>query len=401
MLKRLRAKFVCINMAIITVMLCVILGMVLHFTRENLREQSIQMMQAAAAGTFQPSRPGETPPLAQPYFMVQIGIRGETTVYGTDMFDLSDDALLEELMEIAFVGTDQSGVIEEYHLRYYRVATMLSQTVVFADITGEEETISTLTRNCVLIGVLAFLLFLVVSLFLARWAVKPVEKAWVQQRQFVADASHELKTPLTVITTNAELLQNPACSGEEREKFSGSIVTMARQMRGLVEGMLELARVDNGAVRSASERLDLSELTENTTLPFEALFFERELLLDCRIEPELFVKGSAAHLRQVIEILLDNAQKYASGGPEVRLDLRKWGRGSCLLCVANHGEPMTDRELKDIFKRFYRADPVRSMNHSYGLGLSIAESIVRDHGGRIWAESRDGLVLFYVQLPLA
>jgi len=400
MLKRLRTKFVCINMAIITVMLFVVFGMVLHFTAANLEDQSIQMMQAAAAGSVQPARPGEGIPVAQPYFMVETNLLGEITYYGTNLFDLSDEALVEDLLEIAFLGTEQSGVIEHYNLRYYRVVTMIGQTVVFADISGEQETMRTLIRNCAGIGLLAFVVFLLISLLLARWAVKPVDRAWTQQRQFVADASHELKTPLTVITTNAELLHDPDCTESERTRFTESILTMTHQMRGLVEGMLELARVDNGAVRAVSERLDMSELTENTTLPFEALFFEKQLMLDCRIEPELFVRGSAAHLRQVIEILLDNASKYAAGSPEVTLELRKVGRGQAQLCVANHASPMSDQELKDIFKRFYRADKVRSMNHSYGLGLSIAESIVKDHGGRIWAESRDDKILFYVQIPL-
>ena len=145
-------------------------------------------------------------------------------------------------------------------------------------------------RTCGIIGGVSLLAFLFISVFLARWAVRPVEKAWDQQRQFVADASHELKTPLTVILTNAELLQTPGYGGADRA--AESILTVARQMRGLVESLLELARVDNGAVKTALARLDLSRLVSDALLPFEPLYFERGLELESKIAEDIPVNGS-------------------------------------------------------------------------------------------------------------
>ena len=257
-----------------------------------------------------------------------------------------------------------------------------------------------LTDTCILIGVLGFAVFLGLSFLLARWAVKPVETAWNQQRQFVADASHELKTPLTVILTNAELLQEPEYDEQARSRFVDSIMTMSHQMRGLVESLLELARVDNGGQNMVFSRLNFSELVSDALLPFEPVYFEKGLTLESNVEENLFVRGSQQHLKQVADILLDNASKYAFADSTVRVILRRQG-SHCLLSVASAGDTISKEDLKNIFKRFYRMDKARSMNHSYGLGLSIADSIVGKHGGKIWAESADGVNTFFVQLPAA
>ncbi len=222
-----------------------------------------------------------------------------------------------------------------------------------------------------------------------------------KRRQFVSDASHELKTPLTVILTNAEILQESDWDATRTDRFVDNIRTMAEQMRGLVEGLLELARVDNGAVRTAFAAVDFSRLVSEALLPFEPLFFEQNLQLESEIQDRILLHGSERHLCQVVDILLDNAQKYSSTGGRTVVRLRRQGRNHCVLTVANQGMPIPQQELRQIFKRFYRVDPVRSMNRSYGLGLSIAETIVREHQGKIWAESRNGYNVFSVQFPIS
>ena len=399
MLKRLRIKIVCFTMAIVAIMLCVIFGLVYYFTKSDLEAESLRMMQTVAINPFQLGRPAERPDEVRlPYFTLQIGPRGEVIAAGGGYYDLSDEAFLEELIEAAFSSREQAGVLKEYNLRFCRVAAPPSQCIVFADMSIEQATLSNLIRTSLVIGMLSLLVFLGISLYLAHIAVKPVEQAWRQQKQFVADASHELKTPLTVILTNAELLQSSGQSEGAKTQFSNSILTMSHQMRGLVESLLELARVDNGAVQMAFEELEFSQLVADAVLPFEPLCFEQGLKLFCDIEDGIKLKGSRSHLRQVIDILLDNAMKYSTPQGEVVIGLKKQGR-SCLLSVSNPGEPISPEDLKNIFKRFYRVDKVRSMNHSYGLGLSIAEGIVTGHHGKIWAESTDGVNRFAVLLP--
>lgn len=313
-------------------------------------------------------------------------------------FDLSDEDLVEEILRQAEASEERIGVLKQYKLRYRKNYSPTQKHIVFADISGEMAAMRSLVKNCSLVCALSLAVFFGISLFLARWAVRPVEKAWNQQRQFVADASHELKTPLTVIMTNAELLQDPVYGDAERQGFAEGILTMSRQMRNLVEGLLELARVDNGTAKMEFVPLDFSTLAADCMLIFEPVFFERSLSLESWLEPGLRVRGSETHLRQVLEILLDNAAKYTTSGMAVTVRLCAQGNG-CLFSVSGPGEEISREDLENIFKRFYRGDKSRHRDGGYGLGLAIADSIIREHKGKIWAQSEGGINTFFVQLP--
>lgn len=400
MIKRLKLIFICINMVIVTAMLLVIFGTVLHFTQANLEQQSERMLQSVLESRGHP-RPGELSGQAQlPYFYVSVNSFGELSATFSGYYDLTDTDALQEIISLTLSDPAQSGVLKDCGLRFLKRTTPFGQSIVFADMSSELATMGSLVKNCVIIGIASFIAFLGLSFLLAGWAVKPVESAWNQQRQFVSDASHELKTPLTVILTNAELLQQGGYAEEDREKFVSSILTMSHQMRGLVESLLELARVDNGGQNMVFSRLNYSELVTDALLPFEPVYFEKGLLLESEVAEGVFVKGSAQHLKQVLDILLDNASKYAAPDSAVQVTLRTQG-AHCLLSAANPGEEISKEDLKNIFKRFYRVDKARSMNHSYGLGLAIAEGIIHRHNGKIWAESGGGINTFFVQLPLA
>lgn len=400
MIQRLRFKFVLVNMGIVTILLCTILGLVFYFTSAQLEMESIRMMEDIASRPFQLDAPGEPgPDVRLPFFTLQVGPHGELMSADGGYYDLSDGDLLSGLVATAAASPQRLGVISEYELRYYRVDAPASQRLVFADISSERATLEGLRTTCLLIGGLSFFAFLWVSILLSKWAVRPVELAWKQQRRFVAAASHELKTPLTVIMTNTELLAAPELREEKREKSLSSILAMSRQMRGLIEQMLELARTDSPEAAALFRPVDLSRLVSQAVLPFEPLFFERGLSLDAQVEEGIGVTGEETQLRRVVEILLDNAQKYAKPGGSAAVVLRRRGRGRCVLSVSDEGDPIPPEERRQIFQRFYRADPARSRDGSFGLGLSIAEGIVKQHRGRIWAESRDGRNIFSVELP--
>ena len=394
MIRRLRIRFVCIVMAIVTAMLCVIFGLVIHFTARSLENQSMQMMQAMLPELSGPHGREERPQIRLPYFTASVGRDG--TVLSTGGYgELVEDEELPRLLQMALAADQDSGILKDHDLRYRKHSTPMGQRIVFVDISAEKATMEDLAQTCIGIGTLALLIFWGISVLLARWAIRPVEEAWQQQKQFVADASHELKTPLTVIMTNAELLQS---QGQSQQ--ADSILTMSRQMRDLVEGMLELARVDNGAVQTAFQELELSILAGEALLPFEPLYFEKELVLASNIPAGIRVKGSRTHLKQVLDILLDNAMKYSSPGGTVRVKLAKQG-SHAFLSVASPGETISREDLTNIFKRFYRVDKARSRDGSYGLGLSIAQRILEEHKGKIWAESANGVNTFFVQLPLS
>ena len=390
MIRRLRIKFVCINMVLVTAMLWAILAVVLHSTQAGLASESIRAMEAAALpGPQRPAGPGWGPRC----FILELGPGGELSASpGADSF--GGEAWLRQVWEAA--RGRQEGLLEEEGLRFRRVGPPERKTVVFADASGELAAMASLRRSCLLVGSGGFLAFLGLSILLARWAVGPVDQAWRRQQQFVADASHELKTPLTVILANAELLADPGCTGGER--LAGNILTVARQMRSLVERLLELARMDAGK-GEAQEPVDLSQLVGDALLPFGPVFFEAGLTLESRVEEGIWVRGSGMQLAQAADILLDNARKYAAPGSAVSLRLERTGRW-CLLRVATAGEPLTRQERQDVFKRFYRADPARAREGGCGLGLSIARSIAAAHRGRIWAESGPAGNVFLIRLPV-
>lgn len=397
MLNKLRLKFICAMMAVVLVMLCVILGLVLHFTRRQMDQTVINALQHAAGEPGFIPEPHEVP-AELPYFVIRRDIWGNYLASGTVNLTRYDETELEEIYEAASRSRKRMGELKRYDLHYMRMSGPGGVRYVFVDVLSQRLAMDHMTRVSITVGVFSFALMLGISVILANWAVKPVEKAWQQQRQFVGDASHELKTPLTVIMTNAELLQSPEYAEEERRQFSDRILTMSHQMRGLVEGLLELARVDNGAVKTAFTQLDFSQLVNEGILPFEPMYFEKGLVLHSCIEDGIVITGSAAHLSQVLEILLDNAMKYSAPNSEIRTELKRTGN-HVLLTVENSGPPIEGAELENIFKRFYRADHARSRDGSYGLGLSIAKGIVSDHRGKIWAESRDGINRFCVWLP--
>ena len=398
MLKKLRLRFVCVLMAIVTVTLCLIFGLVYHFTRENLESQTLAMMESVVEDPLQLGRPNSrSQEMKLPYFLIKVSSHGELAAVSGGYYDLSDEEFLKTLItRVSEAGTD-SGVIPEYNLRYLLTRSYTSSTLVFADMSSEKAALNTLARTFAGIGLGCLLAFFAIAELLARWMVRPVEKAWSQQRQFVSDASHELKTPLTVILTNAELLQMNEES-QTQEKCVGSILTMAHQMRALVEELLELARSDNDQSKMIFERLNFSELVTDGLLPFDAVFFEKGLTLEETIAPDIMLTGSRQYLGQLLDILLDNARKYAAGGT-VNVLLERSSRKHCRLSVSNNSEPLTESECKDIFRRFYRRDEARSRDGSFGLGLSIAETVAKAHGGKIWAEWKGGRITFTAELP--
>ena len=399
MIKKLQIKFVMINMTIVTIMLIGIFGLVYNFTQRKLETENINMMKTIAANPFHAGLPNDSSSnLKLPFFTLHLGIDGELISANGGYYDLSDHIFLNDLIKESAQNQQEIGVIEDHNLRYYRVKMPTGTVLVFSDLSSEKNTLNNLLQTFVIIGTISFFTFLIISILLAKWAIKPVKKAWRQQKQFVADASHELKTPLTVIMTNAELLRNTDFTQKERENFLHSISLMSKQMKQLVEKLLMLAKSDDQETKIPVSTLDLSHLVTNAALSFEGIFIEKGLFLECFTEPDIKIIGNKDGLHQVIDILLDNAQKYSFPNSTTHIALYNADRKKCCIKVSNPGTPISPEELKNIFQRFYRTDKARSRDGSFGLGLSIAENIVHLHKGKIWAESQEGINSFFVEL---
>lgn len=296
-----------------------------------------------------------------------------------------------------------SGELKDQNLRFLLQSDGLWTQAAFAGLSWEQDAVRRQVLTALMIFVPSLLGFFGVSLFLARWLVRPVEESWRRQRQFVADASHELKTPITVLLADADiLLSHPEDTIGGQRRWVEHIRNEGLRMKELVAGLLFLAKEDGlGRSQQPRGRADLSGLCEECVMSFEPVAFEAGLTLNSGIDPGLFAAGSGEELRRLCAILLDNACKYAGPGGVVTVTLSAGDRAA--LTVHNTGEPIPPEAQAHLFERFYRADAARSReNGGYGLGLAIAAAIVERHRGKIFVRSGPGEgTAFTVALPLA
>ena len=247
------------------------------------------------------------------------------------------------------------------------------------------------------IGVGAWLLVLVLVVIFSRIAVRPIVESYRKQQRFITDASHEIKTPLAVIGAANDVLEIEAGESE----WTQSIAAQVTRLKSLTERLVFLARMDEGATQFEKTDLDLSELVEYASEPFCAVAESRGKKLVRDLESGLHVQGDISALSQVVELLLDNATRYASDGSEIELALKKRSRGGVTLQVSNAVDAMPEGDLKRLFDRFYRADTSRnSQTGGSGVGLSVAQAIVEAHSGSIRAKALDAhTICFTVTLP--
>ncbi len=295
-----------------------------------------------------------------------------------------DQSALNKIIATCLSSKKNTGILYEEDFRYLIQKNDEGTKNVFADRTDEISRLSSLIQNSVLVGIGSLIVFYFMSLFLAKWAVKPIEKSWQQQRQFVADASHELKTPLTVILANTDIvLANKEKTVGEEQKWIDYIKIEAQRMTSLVNDMLYLAKTDGGRSNVVFSEVNLSDTVWSCILPFESVAFEQGKTIENNIENDIVLQGRESELRQLIGILVDNAIKYASDKGQITVALSQI-QEKIKFSVNNTGEPIPEEQLGLIFERFYRVDKSRvRKKDGYGLGLSIAKSIVDAHHGRI------------------
>lgn len=416
MIRRLRWKFILINLLLVGLVLTVVFALLLSSNARRLADQSIAALHMALnrdademPPRFEIGAPPEQDGMDRdrnasmvPVFSVTVEDGQVTSINDGGHVDVSEETAAQAAQEVLDSGQD-SGVLASLDLRFLMEQTSDGTIrIAFADRSWEHSTLRNLFLTCLLIWLLAMAAFFFVSLFLASLALRPVEKAWKQQRQFVADASHELKTPLTVILANTGIvLAHPSDTVESQSKWLSYTQEEARQMKGLVEDLLFLAKSDSARLPTHPTQVDLSQLVQGCLLPFEPVAFEAGVALESHIDPELTLTGDEGQLRRLVRILLDNAVKYAGPpNPEVRITLTRQ-QDKLRLSVHNTGAPIPAEHLPHLFERFYRADAARDRAQGgYGLGLAIAKSITKTHRGRISVTSTpDSGTTFTVLLP--
>lgn len=413
MIRRLRKKFVLLCMGVVVAVMVAVVALMngLFLARANASLDGMLAFLADNGGDFPAGDGEETPllprgprqqdwggvdvnspeaPFITRHFSVLLDESGEALDINTDSIAAvsSEEAVLYAQRALDKADSGYLGVY-----RYRVAAADEGALVVFLDASTQ---LATARQFLVISGAVALgvclAVFLLALLFSGR-AVRPIAQSVEKQRQFITDAGHELKTPLTIISANCEVLEMEM---EKNEWLTGIEKQVAR-LRKLVNDLVALSRLDEGRPMDEEARFSLSDAVCDTALAFSAAAERAGKRLRVEVEPAVFVTGDEAALRQLTAILVDNAVKYADAGGEVTVCLR--GGRHPVLTVENDCRNVDELPLQRLFDRFYRFDPARTGDGSHGLGLSIARSIAETHRAALRAEKAgEGRIRMRVRL---
>lgn len=286
------------------------------------------------------------------------------------------------------------GSIDDY---IYLVRILKSGNTVYIFVNNKEALQN--SKQFFIVSIFIFLLsvivFTIISYYLSRWMIKPSEKAIKNQKIFVANISHDLKTPITIIRANADLIENEV----KNKKSIKYIQQETEKLNHLVNEMLTLTRIDNTISKENFKSFNFGDSLFDVVLPFESIAYEKGIRFNINIDEVTDYFGDESNIQKLAEILIDNAMSYTAKGRIVDVDAYENSK-AVTLSVTNTGEPISDEKKVEIFDRFYRESKSRERtgNH-YGLGLSIANTIVKKHNGKITVESKNGKNTFTVILP--
>ena len=283
-----------------------------------------------------------------------------------------------------------TGMINSY--QYYKASKPNGTIMILTDKSSEKEMLNQLKRTTMIVGAIALLVLSVLAYFLSKKSIQPIREAFDKQKQFVSDASHELKTPLTVISTNADVLEGEI--GDN--KWLNYIKSQTDRMSVLVNDLLNLTRLENSNNELERRYFNLSKAIANTALPFECQAFESNKKFEVNIEDNIMLNGSEKHIKQMAAIFIDNALKYSNDGGTIQVTLKRSGERK-LFSVYNTGQGIKETDTEKIFERFYRSDESRNRaTGGYGLGLAIAKSVADKHKFKIHVLNQPGKSVCFI-----
>ena len=420
MIKRLRRKLIAACMISLAVVLAVILGGVnlMSYQKVVADADTVLALLGSNDGAFPKShsRPGTAPegelpagggmgkpdlfgqkvlspetPYESRFFSVILDESGQAVQTDTGQIAAVDETSAELYAQSAAESGHSAGFLDDY--RYLVLAEEGNTRVIFLDCGRSLSSFRTTLLASVALSLLGLLAVLVLLLILSHRIVRPVAESYEKQKQFITDAGHELKTPMTIISADVDLAEMEC--GENQ--WLTDIRRQTERLTGLTNDLIYLSRMEEEQPPLQVIEFPLSDVAEEMALPFLTPAKSQEKELTLHIQPMLSFTGDEKAIRQLISILLDNALKYSPAGGRLELRLEKQGRNILLTVTNTTIQPVEEDKLSHLFDRFYRSDQSRnSQTGGYGLGLSIARSIVLAHKGKIRAESRDGMTLSMV-----
>ena len=429
MIKKLQHRFIAIAMLSIFMVLLLIIGSVNIINYNNIR-RSLDMRLAILAdngGVFprdfmgpsnSPSAddvPPEKPVMKDtptPKELTLHGISEESafdTRYFTVTLDTSGAVVASSTDNIAAISSEDaisyavtlfekgkaSGYISNYRYTSASTDTDGETMYIFLDCRRETDTFRAFLAASVSISLIGLLLVFLLVVFFSKLIVRPIAESYEKQKHFITDASHEIKTPLTIIDANTEVLEME--NGES--EWTSSIRNQIKRLTDLTNKLVFLSRMDEEATKLILLDFSLSDAISEAAQPFEAVAAASGRTFVCEIEPNVSYTGDESTIRQLVSLLLDNAMKYASENGSIRLSFVSSGKNK-ILTVWNTVDSIEPGRHDELFERFYRPDASRSSaTGGHGIGLSVVKAIVLAHKGRITAKSEDGhSILFTVTL---
>lgn len=281
------------------------------------------------------------------------------------------------------------GFIDQY--KYLSVSTTNTNgdnmvLYVFINCSKELMTIRTYALASIGISIIGLLVVFVLVCFFSKTVTKPMAESYEKQKRFITDASHEIKTPLTIIDANTEVLEMM----EGENEWTVSIRKQIARLTALTEKLVFLSRMDEDSTRLEMLEFNISDAILDTAMPFETVAESKGKTLDISVAPDINYTGSETNIRQMVSLLLDNAIKYSSENGSIRLNFSTNGKLK-ILSVWNTVDEIETGKLDYLFERFYRIDKSRnSKTGGFGIGLSVVQAIVQAHNGKVSAKSEDG-----------
>ena len=401
MFKKLRVKFVTTLMILFIAIVIAIFSAIYIGTSKN-GEYMIFTQLSDTLNGMKMSPNGEIDGRGKPFNNTTFIIydsKNSRLLYN-DAYNMDEDTLVN-IVQKAINNKKEKGFIKynNYNFAYLYRNGPRGIEMVFQDSTIHLKTIKRLVITSFIVGPISLIFLFIVSIFIANKSIKPVEAAYNSQKRFIADASHELKTPLAIINTNIELINsNEEDTIKNQKKWINYISFQTERMSNLVNNLLYLAKADNNEVLGVISKFNLSDAIMSQLLSFEAIMYENNLMLDSDIQNDIEFIGDKESINQLIGILMDNAIKHSYEKSSINVELKE-RKQKILLSVTNKGDTIPKEDIDKIFDRFYRVDKARSREKGgYGLGLSIAKSIVEKYKGKVGVTSENNITTFNIEL---
>lgn len=386
-MKSLNKKIFLILLSILSLFLIIVLS-VYNYNNYNDSKKKIEnsLMMMHRENDFIPK--GSTPPEIRFADILVYNVKiSDKNILSITSHGNSDD-VSDNVKSYAYklIGKDDDAHIGNLYFEKFSYSIFKDNITIVDNSSVNENLINNLIYSLILF-IVSEIVIILLSLKLTGWVCRPVEDSFQKQKDFIADASHELKTPLSIIMASAEALEK-----DMDKKWVKNILNESERMNKLIISLLDLAKTEN--LSKEKSTINLSKLVEKSALTFESVMFEKGIKLKCDIEDDIHFLGDSDEIKELMSILIDNAIKHSDG--EVFVNLKK-NRDKIEICVKNNGKEIPKEEEKIIFERFYKSDKSRNRNSNrYGLGLAIAKNIVNNHNGEISAHSVDGYTAFKV-----